>query len=90
MSENMGETGKSFRESWKQRLTDSDTVSETDILNLFQSSRPEVAAKASRGFLAAREDGDKRLVLAHATSDAASNLMVAARDAVKSYEGLAE
>ena len=86
--ENMGETGKSFRESWKQRLTASDTVSETDILNLFQNSRPEVAAEASRGFLAAREDSDKRLVLAHATSDAASNLMVAARDAVKSYEGL--
>ena len=86
--ENMGETGKSFRESWKQRLTASDTVSETDILNLFQNSRPEIAAQASRGFLAAREDSDKRLVLAHATSDAASNLMVAAREAVKSYEGL--
>ncbi len=86
--ENMGETGKSFRESWKQRLTASDTVSETDILNLFQGSRPEIAARASRGFLAAREDSDKRLVLAHATSDTASNLMVAARAAVKSYEGL--
>ena len=86
--ENMGETGKSFRESWAQRLTAADTVSETDILNLFQSSSPEIAAEASRGYLAAREDSDKRLVLAHATSDAASNLMVAARDAVKSYEGL--
>ena len=86
--ENMGETGKSFRESWAQRLTDSDTVSESDILNLFQSSSPEIAAEASRGYLAAREGSDKRLVLDHATSDAASNLMVAARDAVKSYEGL--
>ena len=71
-----------------QRLTASDTVSESDILNLFQGSRPEVAAKASESFLAAREDSDKRLVLAHATSDAASNLMVAARAAVESYEGL--
>ena len=86
--ENMGENGKSFRESWQQRLADADTVSESDILNLFQSSSPEIAAEASRGYLAAREDSDKRLVLAHATSDAASNLMVAARDAVKSYEGL--
>ena len=86
--ENMGETGKSFRESWAQRLTAADTVSETDILNLFQSSTPEIAAEASRGFLAAREDSDKRLVLHHATSDAASNLMIAARDAVDSYEGL--
>ena len=86
--ENMGETGKSFRESWKQRLTDADTVSESDILNLFQSSSPEIAAEASRGYLAAREDSDKRLVLSHTMSDTASDLMVAARDAVKSYEGL--
>ena len=42
----MGETGKSFRESWADRLTASDTVSESDILNLFQNSRPEVAAEA--------------------------------------------
>ena len=86
--ENMGETGKSFRESWSQRLTAADTVSETDILNLYQGSRPEIAARASRGYLAAREEGDKRLVLSHTMSDTASNLMIAARDAVESYEGL--
>ena len=83
--ENMGETGKSFRESWKQRLTAADTVSEIDILNLFEN--PEIAARASRGYLAAREEGDKRLVLGHTMSDTASNLMVAAKDAVKSYKG---
>ena len=86
--ENMGETGKSFRESWAQRLTDADTVSETDILNLYQGDRPEIAARASRGYLAAREQGDNRLVLDHATSEVAANLMIAAKDAVKSYEGL--
>ena len=86
--ENMGETGKSFRESWKQRLTDADTVSETDILSLYADFRPEVAARASSGYLAAREEGDKRLVLDHATSDVAANLMVAAKAAVESYEGL--
>ena len=86
--ENMGETGKSFRESWKQRLTAADTVSETDILNLFQSTRPEIAAEASRGYLAAREDSDNRLVLDHATSEVATNLIVAAKDAVDSYERL--
>ena len=84
----MGDSGKSFRESWSQRLTAADTVSETDILNLFQNTPPEIAARASRGYLAAREEGDKRLVLGHTMSDAASNLMIAARDAVKSYEGL--
>ena len=86
--ENMGETGKSFRESWKQRLTASDTVSETDILNLFQNSRPEIAAEASRSYLAAREASDKRLVLDHSTSEVAKNLIVAAKDAVESYERL--
>ena len=86
--ENMGDTGKSFRESWKQRLTAADTVSETDILNLFQNTPPEIAARASRGFLAAREEGEKRLVLSHTMSDTASNLMIAAKDAVESYKGL--
>ena len=86
--ENMGETGKSFRESWKQRLTEADTVSETDILDLYADYRPEIAAEVANGYLAAREEGDKRLVLGHAMSDAASNLMIAARDAVESYEGL--
>ena len=86
--ENMGETGKSFRESWADRLTAADTVSETDILNLFQSSTPEIAAEASRSYLAAREASDKRLVLDHATSEVAKNLIVAAKDAVDSYERL--
>ena len=86
--ENMGENGKSFRESWADRLTAADTVSESDILNLFQSSTPEIAAEASRGYLAAREASDKRLVLDHATSEVARNLIVAAKDAVDSYERL--
>ena len=86
--EKMGENGTSFRESWAQRLTDADTVSESDILNLFQGNSPEIAERASRGYLAAREDSDKRLVLSHTMSDTASDLMAAARDAVKSYEGL--
>ena len=86
--ENMGETGKSFRESWAQRLTDADTVTENDVINLYQNLRPEIAARASRGYLADREEGDKRLVLDHATSDVAANLMVAAKAAVESYERL--
>ena len=86
--ENMGENGKSFRESWQQRLTDADTVSESDILSLFQHSSPEIAARASRGYLAERERGEKRLVLDHATSEVAKNLIDAAKDAVKSYKGL--
>ena len=86
--EQMGETGKSFTQSWRGRLTAADTVTESDILTLYGDYRPEIAAQAASGYLAAREEGDKRLVLDHAMSDAAANLMVAARDAVESYEGL--
>ena len=86
--EHMGETGKSFRESWKQRLTDADTVTESDILSLYADYRPEIGAKAANRFLAAREKSDKQLVLSHTMSDTASNLMIAAKDAVESYKGL--
>ena len=86
--EQMGETGKSFTQSWRSRLTAADTVTESDILTLYGDYRPEIAAQAASGYLAAREEGDKRLVLDHAMSDAAANLMIAARDAVESYEGL--
>ena len=86
--EQMGETGKSFTQSWRSRLSTADTVTESDILTLYQDYRPEVATEIANGYLAAREDGDKRLVLDYAMSDAAANLMIAARDAVASYEGL--
>ena len=86
--ENMGETGKSFRQSWSQRLTEADTVTESDILSLYADYRPEIGAKAASRYLAEREEADNRLVLDHATSDVAANLMIAAKDAVKSYEGL--
>ena len=86
--ENMGETGKSFRESWSQRLTDADTVTESDILSLYADYRPEIGAKAANRFLAAREKSDNQLVLSHTMSEVSKNLIVAAKDAVKSYEGL--
>ena len=86
--EQMGDSGKSFTQSWRSRLTAADTVTESDILGLYGNHRPEIAAEAASGYLAAREEGDKRLVLDHAMSDAAANLMIAARDAVESYEGL--
>ena len=86
--EQMGETGKSFTQSWRTRLSAADTVAESDILDLYGGYRPELGAKAASGYLAKREEGDKQLVLGHAMSDAAGNLMTAAREAVESYEGL--
>ena len=86
--EQMGQAGTSFTSAWQNRLTAADTVTETDILDLYDGAPPEVTQRAVQGYLAAREDGDKRLVLDHAMSDASGNLMVAAREAVESYEGL--
>ena len=86
--EQLGETGTSFTDSWRGRIQGSNTVTETDLLNLYAGHNPEVGARASLGFLAAQEAGDTRLVLNHATSDAAGNLMLAAREAAESYTGL--
>ena len=86
--EAMGQTGKSFRESWAGRLTAADTVRESDILSLYGDFQPEIGTRAAEGFRVAREEGDKRLVSAHALSDAAAELMVAVQGAVDSYEQL--
>ena len=86
--EQLGESGTSFTDAWRDRLTASNTISESDFLNLYAGQSPEVGAAASRVYLAAAESGDKKLVMAHAQSDAARNLMVAAKEAVSSYEGL--
>ena len=86
--EAMGETGKSFTESWRGRLTAADTVTESDIMALFGDYRPEVGTEAATRYRAAREAGDKRLVLDHALSDAAAELIASAREAADSYETL--
>ena len=86
--EQLGESGTSFSDAWRDRLTASNTISESDFLSLYANQSPEVGAAASRVYLAAAEAGDKKLVMAHAQSDAAKNLMVAAKEAVSSYEGL--
>ena len=78
--EQLGESGTSFTDAWRDRLTASNTISESDFLSLYAGQSPEVGAAA--------EAGDKKLVMAHAQSDAAKNLMVAAKEAVTSYEGL--
>ena len=86
--EQLGESGTSFTDAWRDRLTASNTISESDFLSLYAGQSPEVGAAASRVYLAAAEAGDKKLVMAHAQSDATKNLMVAAKEAVSSYEGL--
>ena len=79
---------RSFTESWRGRLTAADVVGESDIVGLLQDYSPEVSEAGTRRYRETRERGDKRLVLNHATSDAAAELIASARSAVDAYEGL--
>ena len=86
--EDMGNSGKSFTQSWRTKLQQADQVSEQDILGLFANHPATLGTRAAENYHNARERGDKRLVLGHATSDAAAELTNAVRSAVDSYDGL--
>ena len=86
--EDMGATGRSFRQAWRGQLRQADQVSEQDIVGLFTRHPPGLAARAVENFHNARERSDKRLVLDHAISDAAAELTNAVRSAVDSYDTL--
>ena len=86
--EQMGQAGTSFTNAWQNRLLTSDTVAEADIVSLYANYDPSLGTAATNRYLAAREEGDKRLVLDHALSDAAAALITSAREAADSYEGL--
>ena len=57
-------------------------------MGLLQDYSPEVSEAGARRYRETRERGDKLLVLNHATSDAAAELVASARAAVEAYEGL--
>ncbi len=44
--EQMGQAGTSFTSAWQNRLTAADTVTETDILDLYDGAPPEVTQRA--------------------------------------------
>ena len=46
--EQLGESGTSFTDAWRDRLTASNTISESDFLSLYAGQSPEVGAAASR------------------------------------------
>ena len=55
---------------WRNVLQQADTVSESDIRTIYQSD-PSAAATAVAAYQRQRESADRRIVLAHAESDAA-------------------
>ena len=86
--EQMGQAGTSFTNAWQNRLLTSDSVAEADIVSLYANYDPVLGTAATDRYRASREEGDKRLVLDHALSDAAAALITSAREASVSYEGL--
>ena len=81
--------GTSLAQTWQGRLSAADTVTETQVLNLFAPLGTERSAAATEAYRAGREQADERLVLNFATSDAATELLRAASAAATAYQDLA-
>ena len=81
--------GTSLTQTWQGRLIGADTVTETQVLNLFAPLGTGRGAAATEAYRAGREQADERLVLSFATSDAATELLRAADRAVTAYEDMA-
>ena len=65
---------QSFSRSWREVLQASDTVTEADIRNVYQSG-PNAADAAVATFVRQRAEGDRRLAYAAARADAGADLI---------------
>ena len=80
--------GTSFSDSWQNVLQQADTVSVADIGNIYQSD-PSAAAAAIATYQRQRDYADRRLVLAHARSDAAAALAATAKETQEKIDSVA-
>ena len=71
---NFANNGESFSRSWRDVLQASDTVTEADIRNVYQSG-PNAADAAVATFERQRVEGDRRLEYAGARADAGADLI---------------
>ena len=71
---NFADNSQSFSRSWRDVLQASDTVTEADIRNIYQSG-PNAADAAVATFERQRVGGDRRLEYAGARADAGADLM---------------
>ena len=69
--------GTSLSESWRDVLQEADTVTETDIRNIYPGG-PNTADAAVATFQRQRDYADRGVVLAHARADAAASLAATA------------
>ena len=67
--------GVSVRGGWDGLLQTADTVTETDLIDIFANLPAEVGSRAGDRFRRQRESADRRRVLDHALADSAAELI---------------
>ena len=67
--------GVSVRGGWDGLLQTADTVTETDLVDIFANLPPEVGSRAGDLFRQQRESADRQRVLDHALADSAAELI---------------
>jgi len=73
--------GVSVRGGWDGLLQTADTVTETDLVDIFADLPTAVGTRAGDNFRQQREAADRRRVLDHALADASSTLMESLKSA---------
>ena len=73
--------GISVRNGWDGLLQTADTVTETDLVDIFANLPAGVGSRAGELFRQQRESADRRRVLDHALADASSTLIESLKDA---------
>ena len=84
----MGNSGTSLTSTWSGWLQQADTVSESDIVDLYTDQPPALSQAAAEGWRENRQRADKKLVMNNAVADAAAELTKALKEAKVSLEGL--
>ena len=86
--EQMGRSGRSIRETWREALQNADRLTDGDLPRLLADQPPEAIAQAVADFQRQRERADKRLVMEHTVADAAAHLSGAVGAAQASLDRL--
>ena len=86
--EQMGRSGRSLRETWREALRNADQLTDGDLPHLLADQPPDVIAQAVADFQRQRQRADKRLVMEHTVADAAAHLSSAVGAAQDSLDRL--
>ena len=84
----MGRSGRSLRETWRDALQNADRLTDGDLHQLLAVQHPDVIARGLADFQRQRARADKRLVMEHTVADAAAHLSGAVKAAQESLDRL--